>query len=155
MYISRSAICIYFRFAFNYREQMPQQEPMDIKSGSPIHLLDIHVSRGTRLMDIPKILTQSCAILTPGIPCPVWVTQNLLKTKKLILDTSWKTAECYTKQSQLFLCWDKRLGITDSGLRTGPRHSQRITATSTDLTQSSFVWAVASWWWLVQGCEGI
>ena len=61
---------------------MPQQEPMDIKSGSPIHLLDIHVSRGTRLMDIPKMLTQSCAILTPGIPLSCLGNTKFVKDKK-------------------------------------------------------------------------
>ena len=45
---------------------------------------------------------------------------------------------CDTKQDQLFLCWDKRLRITDSGLRTGPRHWHRIATTNTYLTKSPF-----------------
>ena len=49
-----------------------------------------------------------------------------------------------TKHSQLFLCLDKRLGITDSGLRTGPRHWHRIVTTNTDSTKFSFLW-VGGW----------
>ena len=55
-----------------------------------------------------------------------------------------------TKQSQLFLCWYKRLGITDWGLRTGTRHWHRIATTKKDLTKSPFCHEQLTWLWDIQ-----
>ena len=61
-----------------------------------------------------------------------------------------KTNRCKTKQNQLFLCWYKRLGITDWGLRTGTRHWHRIATTKKDLTQFPFFSEQLPWLWDIQ-----